>query len=68
MIPLQSWNIYPQPIDVPCARTKSGTVIIAENAKQYLKEHPEITDEVETNLRELYGIGAAESAPDTSEN
>jgi len=38
-----------------------------ENAKQYLKEHPEITDEVETNLRELYGIGAAESAPDISE-
>ncbi|MCD6580470.1 MAG: recombinase RecA [Desulfuromusa sp.] len=39
-----------------------------ENAKQYLKEHPEITDEVETNLRELYGIGTAESAPDTSED
>ena len=28
-----------------------------ENAKQYLKEHPEITDELEANLRELYGIG-----------
>ena len=39
-----------------------------ENAKQYLKEHPEITDEVETNLRELYGIGTEESAPDTSED
>ena len=29
-----------------------------ENAKQYLMEHPEMTDEIETNLRELYGIGA----------
>ncbi len=29
-----------------------------ENAKQYLKEHPEITDEIEGVLRELYGIGA----------
>ena len=28
-----------------------------ENAKQYLKEHPEITDEIEAKLRELYGIG-----------
>ncbi|MCW8859254.1 MAG: recombinase RecA [Deltaproteobacteria bacterium] len=32
-----------------------------ENAKQYLQEHPEITDEVEASLRELYGIGAAVS-------
>ena len=29
-----------------------------ENAKQYLMEHPEMTDEIETSLRELYGIGA----------
>jgi len=28
-----------------------------ENAKQYLKEHPEMTDEIEATLRELYGIG-----------
>jgi recombination protein RecA len=28
-----------------------------ENAKQYLKEHPEMTDEIEVTLRELYGIG-----------
>ena len=28
-----------------------------ENAKQYLQEHPEMTDEIETTLRELYGIG-----------
>ena len=39
-----------------------------ENAKQYLKEHPEITNEVETNLRELYGIGTAGTAPDASED
>ena len=39
-----------------------------ENAKQYLKEHPEITNEVETNLRELYGIGTAGAAPDASED
>ncbi len=29
-----------------------------ENAKQYLKEHPQITDEIEASLRELYGVGA----------
>ena len=29
-----------------------------ENAKQYLMEHPEMTDEIEASLRELYGIGA----------
>jgi recombination protein RecA len=28
-----------------------------ENAKQFLKEHPEITDEIDATLRELYGIG-----------
>ena len=38
-----------------------------ENAKQYLKEHPEITDEVETNLRELYGIGTVESTSSADE-
>lgn len=28
-----------------------------ENAKQFLKENPEITNEIETKLRELYGLG-----------
>jgi recombination protein RecA len=28
-----------------------------ENAKQYLKENPDITNEIETKLRELYGLG-----------
>lgn len=28
-----------------------------ENAKQYLKEHPDMTNEIEASLRELYGIG-----------
>ena len=32
-----------------------------ENAKQYLKEHPEMTDEIEATLRELYGIGTEET-------
>jgi recombination protein RecA len=30
-----------------------------ENAKQYLLEHPQITDEIEAKLRDLYGIGGA---------
>jgi recombination protein RecA len=33
-----------------------------ENAKQYLKEHPQMTDEIEAKLRELYGIGGGKSA------
>ncbi len=33
-----------------------------ENAKQFLKEHPEITNEIESNLRELYGIDAGTAA------
>ncbi|PLX98733.1 MAG: recombinase RecA [Desulfuromonas sp.] len=28
-----------------------------ENAKQFLREHPETTNEIEAKLRELYGIG-----------
>ncbi|MBE9486080.1 MAG: recombinase RecA [Desulfuromonadales bacterium] len=32
-----------------------------ENAKQFLKEHPEMTNEVEARLRELYGLGEEES-------
>ena len=28
-----------------------------ENVKQYLKEHPEMTNEIDATLRELYGIG-----------
>ncbi|MCF6265075.1 MAG: recombinase RecA [Desulfuromusa sp.] len=38
-----------------------------ENAKQYLKEHPEITDEIEATLRELYGIGAEITPGNTDE-
>ncbi|MBW6508812.1 MAG: recombinase RecA [Desulfuromonadales bacterium] len=30
-----------------------------ENAKQYLQEHPDMTNEIEATLRELYGVGAA---------
>jgi len=30
-----------------------------ENAKQYLQEHPEMTNEIEATLRELYGVGTA---------
>ena len=30
-----------------------------ENAKQYLQEHPEMTNEIEATLRELYGVGGA---------
>jgi len=33
-----------------------------ENAKQYLKENPQITDEIEARLRELYGLGEAKMA------
>ena len=32
-----------------------------ENAKLYLKEHPDITNELEGALRELYGIGAGKA-------
>ena len=35
-----------------------------ENAKQYLKEHPDVMAEVEGTLRELYCFDAA---PDTEE-
>ncbi len=33
-----------------------------ENAKQFLKEHPEMTNEIEARLRELYGLGDAKVA------
>ena len=33
-----------------------------ENAKQFLKENPEITNEIEMRLRELYGLGKAKLA------
>ncbi|OEU72971.1 MAG: recombinase RecA [Desulfuromonadales bacterium C00003093] len=32
-----------------------------ENAKQFLKEHPEMTNEVEARLRELYGLDEEKS-------
>ncbi|MDA3904032.1 MAG: recombinase RecA [Desulfuromusa sp.] len=38
-----------------------------ENAKQYFKERPEMTDEIEATLRELYGIGAGKSTPNMDE-
>jgi recombination protein RecA len=34
-----------------------------ENAKQYLKEHAEMTNEIEAKLRDLYGIGGGPSSP-----
>ncbi|MFK5927223.1 MAG: recombinase RecA [Desulfuromusa sp.] len=39
-----------------------------ENAKQYLQEHPAITDEIDATLRELYGIGTAIPATESSES
>jgi recombination protein RecA len=39
-----------------------------ENAKQYLKEHPEITNEIDASLRELYGIGAEKPAVESKED
>ncbi|RLB72737.1 MAG: DNA recombination/repair protein RecA, partial [Deltaproteobacteria bacterium] len=38
-----------------------------ENAKQYLKEHPEMTDEIEATLRELYGIGGETATSNANE-
>lgn len=32
-----------------------------ENAKQYMKEHPDMTNEIDATLRELYGIGVDKS-------
>ena len=34
---------------------------IRENAKQYLREHPDIMDEVEKKVREKYGLIPSES-------
>ena len=38
-----------------------------ENVKQYLKEHPEMTNEIDTTLRELYGIGDDVAVEDDKE-
>ncbi|MGE5629811.1 MAG: recombinase RecA [Caulobacteraceae bacterium] len=38
-----------------------------ENAKQYLKENPELTKEIESKVRELFNMGASK-AKSTSEN
>ncbi len=39
-----------------------------ENAKQFLKEHPEVMDEVEARVREVYGfMGGASDAAKTDE-
>ncbi len=40
-----------------------------ENAKQYLRENPDTTDEIEAALRELYGIGGGKmSSSDDAES
>lgn len=38
-----------------------------ENAKQFLKEHPEVMDEVEAKVREVYGFGEGASVADADE-
>ena len=38
-----------------------------ENAKQFLKEHPEVMDEVEAKVREVYGFGESASVADADE-
>ena len=38
-----------------------------ENAKQFLKEHPEVMDEVEAKVREVYGFNAGASATGAEE-
>ncbi|MBQ3029515.1 MAG: DNA recombination/repair protein RecA, partial [Lachnospiraceae bacterium] len=38
-----------------------------ENAKQFLKEHPEIMDEVEAKVREVYGFTGGAVAPTDEE-
>ena len=42
-----------------------------ENAKQYLREHPEVLDEVEAKVREAYGLSGGEKTegadPETGE-
>ena len=37
-----------------------------ENAKTYLKEHPEVFDEVEQKVRELHGLSGGGAAPEAS--
>ncbi|SHJ73551.1 recombination protein RecA [Malonomonas rubra DSM 5091] len=39
-----------------------------ENVKQYLKENPEIADEIEGKLREMYGLGGEPVAATEEEN
>jgi len=39
-----------------------------ENAKQFLKENPDVTDEIEARLRELYGLGKARLASADAED
>lgn len=38
-----------------------------ENAKQFLKEHPELADEIELKIREHFGLGAPGQATASSE-
>ena len=39
-----------------------------ENAKQYLREHPEVLDEVESRVREACGLPAAPDRPEGGEH
>ena len=38
-----------------------------ENAKKYLKENPEISEEIEKKVREFYGLVSKEEGADTQE-
>ena len=39
-----------------------------ENAKQYLRDHPQMADEIESKLRDLYGIGPVQEEVAESES
>jgi recombination protein RecA len=38
-----------------------------ENAKQYLKENPELTKEVDKKIREMFSLGLSKLTPETAE-
>lgn len=39
-----------------------------ENAKQYLKENPELTNEIDRKLREIFNLGISKSTPASEED
>lgn len=39
-----------------------------ENAKQYLKEHPELTKELDTKIREMFNLGKSKTKSASDEN